>query len=210
MPRENGRGMNDGDGAAVTLIDGNRALRRVLGRFATGVTVITTAHHGHKVGVTVNSFTSVSLRPPLILWCLHQDSATRAAFMAAEHFAVNVLAGDQQEMAIRFASRGERFDGIPVREGQFGLPLLEGTVASIICRRTRALRSGDHIVLIGSVLAHRADTGPPLLFIDGSYRKSGHIPSLLSVAAQELTLPAWLSSEKGTGQRNIPGQDIQS
>lgn len=155
-----------------TEIAPHRALRNVLGRFATGVTVITTLHRGQQVGLTVNSFTSLSLEPPLVLWCLHRKSATHTAFAAAKHFAVNVLAADQRKLAERFAGRGERFTGVALRAGRYGLPLLDGTVGTLICRRDQLIAAGDHVVLIGSVLDYDAHQGPPLLFLDSTYHAS--------------------------------------
>jgi flavin reductase (DIM6/NTAB) family NADH-FMN oxidoreductase RutF len=154
----------------LTKAGQHRTLRSVLGRFATGVTVITTLHGGGQwVGLTVNSFTSLSLEPPLVLWCLHRKSATLTAFVAAKHFAVNVLAADQRNLAERFAGRSERFAGVALRTGRYGLPLLEGTVGTLICHRDRLIPAGDHVVLIGSVLDYDARQGPPLLFLDSTY-----------------------------------------
>lgn len=152
-----------------TEISRHRALRDVFGRFATGVTIITTLHGGQRIGLTVNSFTSLSLEPPLVLWCLHRKAATHTAFVAAEHFAVNVLAADQRNLAERFAGRGDRFTGVALRPGMYGLPLLDGTVGILTCRRDRTIVAGDHVVLIGSVLHYEAHQGPPLLFLDSTY-----------------------------------------
>ncbi|NUU23574.1 MAG: flavin reductase family protein, partial [Streptomycetaceae bacterium] len=113
----------------------SRALRTTLGRFPTGVTVLTTVYRGTPVGVTVNSFTSVSLDPPLILWCLRTTSASRDAFTTAPHFAVNILAAHQADLATRFATPGDRFQTTPTRLGPNRLPLLDDTAATLICRR---------------------------------------------------------------------------
>lgn len=155
-----------------TEIGPHRALRSALARFATGVTVITTRHGGQRIGLTVNSFTSLSLEPPLVLWCLRRKSMTHAAFVTAEHFAVNVLAAGQQHLAERFAARSERFAGVAVRAGPYGLALLDGTVGTLICRRHRTFPAGDHVVLIGSVLDYDARPGPSLLFLDSTYHTS--------------------------------------
>src|SRR5260370_17211854 len=106
-------------------------VRPVLGHFATGVTVVTTAHRGLRAGVTVNSFTSLSLDPPLVLWCLHRASKTCPAFTAAHFFAINILAAHQQELAIRFAARHDRFSGLRTHTGAHGLLLLDGTAGTV-------------------------------------------------------------------------------
>jgi flavin reductase (DIM6/NTAB) family NADH-FMN oxidoreductase RutF len=154
--------------AADIRVDG-RALRDVLGRFATGVTVLTTVYRGSATGLTVNSFTSVSLEPPLVLWCLRRSSACRPAFASASHFAVNILAAQQQELAARFAGPGDRFSHLPVRVGPFGLPLFDHAIGMLICRRDRIMPAGDHIVLLGRVLNCWARAGAPLMFLDGAY-----------------------------------------
>ncbi|MDI2132951.1 flavin reductase family protein [Yinghuangia seranimata] len=150
-----------------------RALRATLGRFATGVTVVTTTHRGTPVGVTIGSFTSLSLDPPLVLWCLRETSASRPAFTAATHFAVNVLGAHQRDVAERFAGRGDRFHGTATRPGPYGVPLLDGAVAILMCRRRRVLPGGDHVVLIGAVLTFHSTPGPALIFHDGGFLASG-------------------------------------
>jgi flavin reductase (DIM6/NTAB) family NADH-FMN oxidoreductase RutF len=150
----------------------HRELRDVLGRYATGVTVVTTTYEGRYVGLTVNSFTSVSLEPPLVLWCLRRDSSSQPAFTTARYFAVNVLAADQRDLAVRFAGAGERFRGTTVRPTAYGLPLLSGAVATLVCRREPVVPAGDHVVLIGHVLDHTRRPGPTLLFHDGRYHAS--------------------------------------
>ncbi|MEU6401622.1 flavin reductase family protein [Streptomyces sp. NPDC046985] len=149
---------------------GRRALRDVLGRYATGVTVVTcTDPNGARAGVTVNSFTSVSLDPPLILWCLALTSRGRPAFTAAEHFAVNVLAAGQRALAARFAGPGDRFQGLATRPGPHGEPLIPGAAATLCCRRGDVLPAGDHLVLLGAVEHHALTARRALLFADGAY-----------------------------------------
>ena len=155
--------------SATAPTNAHRALRDVLGRYATGVAVVTTRWRAGPAGLTVNSFTSLSLEPPLILWCLSRASGSRAAFTAARHFAVNVLAADQHQTALGFAGPGDRFAGRAWHGGPHGLPVLEHTVAALICRRERIVPAGDHLVVFGEVLEHRADPGAPLLFVDGAY-----------------------------------------
>ncbi|WP_457029010.1 flavin reductase family protein [Kitasatospora sp. P5_F3] len=150
-------------------VEADRPLRAVLGRYATGVAVVTTRHRGRPAGLTVNSFTSVSLEPPLVLWCLQRSSTSQAAFTGADHFAVHLLAADQRDLAVRFAGPGDRFAGLRTEAGRYGLPRLDGTVATLICHRDRTVPAGDHLILIGRVLEHRATSGAPLLFVDGGF-----------------------------------------
>jgi len=157
-------------GGAPGAAPGARAaLRGTLGRYATGVTVVTARHGARAAGVTVNSFTSVSLEPPLVMWCLHRRSRSLPLFARAGSFAVNVLGSGQRDLAARFAGPGDRFQGVPLRRTAHPMPLLAGTVATLVCSLTRLVPVGDHVLLIGEVLDHRASPGPPLLFHDGSY-----------------------------------------
>ena len=150
---------------------GCRALRGVLGRYPTGVTVVTAIRDdGSPAGLTVNSFTSLSLDPPLVLWCLRRESASREVFGTAVYFAVNVLGWSQGEIARRFsASSGNRFDGVRWRPGPHGLPLLEGAIAQLICRQNGTFPGGDHLIVTGETEACWATAGPALLFQDGKY-----------------------------------------
>ena len=149
----------------------HRALRNVLGRYATGVVVVTcrSSSDGQPVAVTINSFTSVSLDPPLILWCLALRSARRAEFAAAGHFAVHVLAASQRDLAIRFAGPVDRLHGLPVTTGPHGLPMLPGTAATLVCRRAGLLVAGDHLVVLGEVESFASTPGPTLVFADGAF-----------------------------------------
>ncbi|BCJ40113.1 hypothetical protein GCM10010168_29710 [Actinoplanes ianthinogenes] len=151
----------------------HRNLRDVLGKFPTGVAVVTTVHGGHDVGLTINSFTSVSLVPPLVLWCLRRDSRCHPAFVTTPRFAVNVLAAGQRELAERFAGPGDRFRGIASRPGPEGLPLLEDVAAYLICRTRRLIPAGDHVILIGEVVGHEMRPEPSLLFTAGRYSTAG-------------------------------------
>lgn len=147
-----------------------RAFRAALGCFATGVTVITAQAAGRRVGVTANSFNSLSLEPPLILWSLVKTSSSYPTFAAASHFAVNILAHDQIELSNQFARRSDdKFAGIDVSEGQGGCLLLPDTCATIQCARETILDGGDHWILIGRVMAFDASENAPLLYHRGSY-----------------------------------------
>ncbi|ODU10285.1 MAG: nitrilotriacetate monooxygenase [Rubrivivax sp. SCN 71-131] len=152
-------------------------LRHALGRFATGVTLVTAADpSGAPVGLTVNSFASLSLEPPLVLWSLREASPTLSAFRAAPRFAVNVLAESQIELSRVFASRhAHRFAAGAWQCGDDGVPLLVGAAATFLCATVSQQQAGDHVLFIGRVL-HFADSHePPLLFQGGRYRRLGTV-----------------------------------
>lgn len=151
----------------------SRAFRRALGNFATGVTVITAADaSGRKVGVTANSFNSVSLDPPLVLWSIDKRSGSHAVFEAAGHFAVNVLAADQIDLSNTFARPSEdRFAGIEHETGEGGAPLLPGCSARFRCEKFQQIDGGDHWILIGRVLAFDDLGHSPLLYHQGAYSR---------------------------------------
>lgn len=147
-----------------------RILRRALGNFATGVTIVT-AHDGeHMVGVTANSFSSVSLDPPLVLWSIDKRAGSYSVFQRASHFAVNVLAMDQIDLSNRFARpHDNRFSGVAWRSGHGGCLLIEDTSASFQCEKYQTIEGGDHWILIGRVLAFEDNGRAPLLYHQGSY-----------------------------------------
>lgn len=141
--------------------------RSASGQFATGVTIVTARDaQGQLVGLTANSFSSVSLEPPLVLWCLSSRSSALAGFRSATHYAINVLAADQRLLAERFARKGiDRFEGTPWRPGLTGAPLIDGAVAVFECSHHQMTEAGDHIVLIGRVEHVQRRLGArPLLF----------------------------------------------
>ena len=149
-----------------------RALRDTLGQFATGVTVVTTLDStGKPVGMTVNSFNSVSLDPALILWSIGRDSLSYDAFTRSERFAVHVLKGDQQNVSNLFAGRGaDKFGQVKWHQGPGGVPQLDDCAALFHCRRRQNIDGGDHTILLGEVLEFTATGGEPLIFHCGSYR----------------------------------------
>ena len=149
--------------------DGPRALRMALGRYATGVTVVTAMGPDGPVGMTANSFTSVSLDPPLILWCPSRASARFAAFEGAAHYAVHVLASDQLALCRHFSRHGTEFAGLDLSETPEGLPALSGCVARFDCRAEARHDGGDHAILVGRVLRAAFHPGDPLLFWNGRY-----------------------------------------
>lgn len=149
-----------------------RMFRSALGRFATGVTIVTTRDRdGTPVGVTANSFNSVSVDPPMILWSLSKSSYSLTAFSEADHFAVHVLSGEQQDLSNRFAQRGEdKFDGVEIEDGP--APLLTGCAARFVCRTAYKYEGGDHIIYVGEVTDYTATDTPPLLYLEGRYAEA--------------------------------------
>lgn len=145
--------------------------RKALGAFATGVTIITTrAADGSPLGLTVNSFNSVSLNPPLVLWSLANTAMSLPAFRAASNWAVHVLAADQDDLSGRFARRGEdKFTGIDVEIGIGNVPLLKGCTARFQCRTAFQYEGGDHVIFVGEVLAFDRSETAPLVFHSGRY-----------------------------------------
>jgi 3-hydroxy-9,10-secoandrosta-1,3,5(10)-triene-9,17-dione monooxygenase reductase component len=156
---------------SATIADKTRQFRNALGSFATGVTIITArSPAGADVGVTANSFNSVSLDPPMILWSLAKTSTSFDAFMAAEHFAVHILAMDQEGLSGRFAkSNTDKFGGLTVERGRGSVPLLPGCAARFQCRTAYRHEGGDHIILVGEVEEFDHDGHAPLAFHGGRY-----------------------------------------
>lgn len=155
---------------SASAID-RRELRRTLACFPTGVTVVTTvAPSGEYVGLTVNSFNSLSLDPPLVLWSLTAASRSMAAFEHATHFAINVLARDQVEISRMFSSKAaHKFENMELKPGIGGAPLIAGCAAYIECRIHSRQHGGDHMLFIGEVERHRASSKQPLVFLHGHY-----------------------------------------
>ena len=152
--------------------DDKAALRRALGAFATGVTIVTArGPAGEPVGFTANSFTSVSLEPPLLLVCLAHTAASYDIFREAKSFAVNVLELGQEETAKRFASRGaDKFGPTPWTPGLKGAPLIDGSLARFDCAMDSRVTAGDHDILIGRVIGFSLHDGAALLYHRGSFR----------------------------------------
>lgn len=146
--------------------------RTALGMFATGVTIVTArAANGRLVGLTANSFNSVSLQPPLVLWSLSRAAASLAVFSTGSHYAINVLAAEQQDLARRFATKDvDRWAGVGYTEGYGGVPLLAGAVATFECFNRSRYEEGDHVIFVGQVerCGHRAGASP-LLYHGGKF-----------------------------------------
>ncbi len=146
--------------------------RAALGQFATGVTIVTARDaNGRLLGLTANSFNSVSLSPPLVLWSLTRQSSSMPGLLSAQHYAINVLAADQRLLAERFARKGiDRFEGSPWRPGLTGAPVIEGAVAVFECGHHGQHDAGDHVIFVGKVLHCRRRVGVrPLVFHGGRF-----------------------------------------
>ena len=158
--------------------------RRALGTFTTGVTVITArGADGEPVGVTANSFSSVSLEPPLVLWSLAKSAHSLSVFQEAEYFAIHILAANQEDLSNRFASRGEdKFAALDVEDGLGKTPLLSGCCTRMQCKTVYRYEGGDHIIFVGEVVDLVRDDVPPLVFQAGKYavaaRKASEAPLL--------------------------------
>lgn len=142
----------------------SKHLRSALGQFPTGVTVITTrTEDGRRIGLTANSFSSLSLDPPLVLWSLAKPAPSRTDFVAATHFAINMLADDQLHLSRTFATASaDKFAGIASAEGPGGVPLIEGSSAHFVCRNVGQYDGGDHLIFIGAVEDYQSFKRAPL------------------------------------------------
>ena len=165
--------------------DTMREFRDALGQFGTGVTVVTAQCPEGPVGMTANSFASVSLDPPLVLWSPALASLRYAHFEAASHYAIHVLRDDQAGLARRFARDAHAFEGLDWHKGEHDLPLIEGCLARFECRQEAAHEGGDHMILVGRVLRACIGAGAPLLFAQGRY--GGFAPADATRAAQGTT-----------------------
>lgn len=146
------------------------ALRRTMGRFATGVAVITTEHNGQRHGMTVNSLTSVSLDPPMLLVCFIRGSRTATAISRAARFGVNVLSARQEAISNHFARRGEdHFAEVPLTNGPLGVPLITNAIAQLVCTVAREIDGGDHLIVLGDIVYIHHRDGKPLCFFSGTY-----------------------------------------
>jgi len=151
-------------------------LRRVLGHFVTGVTVVTTMDKvGTPFGLTVNAFTSLSLNPPLVLICIDKEAQCYRCFDQSRIFAVNVLSEDQEAISRRFASRGiEKFAGIKWHRGKLGVALLDGAMGHIECKVVHSYEGGDHTIYVGEIVNTAASGKRPLIFFKGKYHRLPH------------------------------------
>lgn len=147
--------------------------RRALGRFASGVSIVTSKDaEGNLHGITVSAFCSVSLDPPLVLVCIDKNTGSHHALTQADSFVVNLLAEDQQHLSDRFASYlPDKFSAVKYRLGIDDLPVLEGALANLECRFANAHDNGDHTIFVGQIERATINDGEPLVYWHGSYRK---------------------------------------
>jgi flavin reductase (DIM6/NTAB) family NADH-FMN oxidoreductase RutF len=152
-------------------MDDMRKFRQCLGKFATGVTIVTCADdEGRPYGITANSFSSVSLEPRLILWNIAKVSNSLQAFLDAEYFAINILANDQRHLSSHFAKSDHTlFDTVEINRSQENVPLIPGTLACFECRTHQIHDCGDHYIIVGEVQRFDASECEPLLFFNGNY-----------------------------------------
>jgi flavin reductase (DIM6/NTAB) family NADH-FMN oxidoreductase RutF len=147
----------------------SRDFRDALGRFATGITVVTTMTRQGPEAITANSFASVSLDPPIVLWSIGRQSRRFAAFAECRYFAIHVLGAGQRDLSQRFARSSQGFDGLAYHLGEGGVPLLEGCLSRFECRRLPGHEGGDHLIVLGAVTAATIAEGDPLVYFGGGY-----------------------------------------
>jgi len=150
--------------------------RRALGNFATGVTVVTARDaSGTNRGITVNSFSSVSLDPPLILFCLDKEALSVDCLSVAERFAVNVLREEQHGLSVRFSmAAADKWDGVAYDLWPGEVPVLRGCLANLLCRRENLYEGGDHLIIVGRVeRLQTVEEGAPLVYFQSGYRTIG-------------------------------------
>jgi len=181
-------------------IDQQRELRDAFGTFATGVTVVTTRQSdGTPRGFTANSFTSVSLDPPLLLICVAKSALSCDVFIASDHFAINVLSEDQKATSGLFASQqADKFEISDWHSGTSNMPLLDGSLASFVCSKEKLIDAGDHIILIGRVVDFAENDGSPLGYFKGNYFSVGLEEQLVSAASHsgDLTIGAIVQQDQ--------------
>jgi 3-hydroxy-9,10-secoandrosta-1,3,5(10)-triene-9,17-dione monooxygenase reductase component len=150
----------------------SKVLRNLFGQFATGVTVIGTRNEqGDKFGLTVNSFSSVSLDPPLVMFCIIRDSGSLEPIKQTESFSVSILAADQEGVSNTMAKKGssEKFDEIETFTAETGAPIISGNIGWLDCKLWKLHDGGDHLIVVGEVVAAESAPGEPLLFFGGRY-----------------------------------------
>lgn len=173
----------------------SRTLRNAFGSFATGVTIVTTSGPaGADIGLTANSFSSVSLDPPMVLWSLARTSANIDVFRNSAHFAVHILSADQEALSARFASKvADRFEGLVLDRGPAGIPLLPDCMARFACKVAYQYEGGDHVIFVGEILDFSHSARKPLVFHGGRYGML--LPRQITSAADPLDAFSNLSSD---------------
>ncbi|HKS23884.1 MAG TPA: flavin reductase family protein [Thermoanaerobaculia bacterium] len=152
-------------------VDDNQ-FKHALSHFASGVTIVTTEHEGTDYGLTVASFASLSLNPPLVLVCINKSSSSHDPIAKSQKFGVSILGSDQEAISGRFAARGgDKFAGLDVRRGSTGVPLVGNALATLECRVHEQIIGGDHSIFIGEVVDTKTREGAPLLYFRAAYRE---------------------------------------
>lgn len=179
----------------VASVMDSRTLRDAFGSFATGVTIVTTAGPGGSdVGLTANSFSSVSLDPPMVLWSLSRTSSSIENFRNGAHFAVHILSADQEALSARFASKGvDRFGGLALDRGPDGIPMLRDCMARFACKVAYQYEGGDHVIFVGEILDFSHSARKPLVFHGGRYGML--LPKQPAATARSATESTNLSSD---------------
>ena len=145
--------------------------KHAMSHFASGVTIVTTEHEGKPFGMTVSSFASLSLHPPLVLVCVEKSLKTHDAIVSAGRFGVSILSAEQSDISNRFASRmDDKFAGVAIDRGEHGVPLIGGALTSLECHLHAQLAGGDHTIFVGEVASVRTREGAPLLYFRAAYR----------------------------------------
>ena len=148
--------------------------KSAMSHFASGVTVVTTQHDGKPYGMTVASFASLSLHPPLVLVCIEKSVKSHDAIAGAGAFGVSILGANQQDVSGRFATKKieDKFEGVATRTGdELGMPLIDGAICQLECRVSEALPGGDHTIFVGEVVDARTAAGEPLVYFRSGYRE---------------------------------------
>jgi flavin reductase (DIM6/NTAB) family NADH-FMN oxidoreductase RutF len=146
-----------------------RDFRDALGRFATGVTIVTINGPDGPMGFTANSFASVSLDPPLVLWSPAKSSGRYQAYASAEHYSIHILGADQAQLCNRFVRGGDGFEDLPSQVNSLGVPVIPGVLARFDCVQHATHDGGDHLIILGRVLHCETQEGAPLVFSQGGY-----------------------------------------
>ena len=147
----------------------SKFLRKTLGKYSTGVTVVTSIdNNGNPIGMTVNSFTSVSLQPALVLWCIDKKQPSYNSFMDAEGYAVNILSKDQNDLCHKFASQlDDKFENVDWKKSENGFPLVKNSLARLDCKKWNYYSGGDHQILVGEVTSFDSCELEPLTYWNG-------------------------------------------
>ena len=151
-----------------------RAFRTALGRFTTGITVVTSMSQDQPIGITVNSFSSLSLKPALVMWSADKNSSRHDAFVQADSFAVHVLSSSQQDVCNAFVRSANGFDGLNLRFNKNNVPIIGGCLAVFECTRVALHDAGDHTIIVGEVTLAQERPGEPLIFVNGSIGAPGN------------------------------------